>query len=223
MRTRIKTILIFAIAILMAMPCAAQGDGGKKKKKQLEINNHEYVDLGLQSGLKWATCNIGASSPSDFGSYFAWGETKVKSEYKASNSLTYGKNDSELRILGFIDATGKLTMNNDAARYNWGGSWRMPTKEEMEELCDKCTWTWITQNGHNGYKVTGPSGKSIFLPAAGGHNDKSQFGVNEYGYYCTSSVGDSNFRAINLTFNEDSRNVRWYIRSRGYPIRPVSK
>lgn len=130
-----------------------------------QINGHEWVDLGLS--VKWATCNVGASSPSDYGGYYAWAETETKSYYINDNyfdgiepidSANYGPNG----LLGIVP-----TYRDDAARENWGGTWRMPTKVEFDELREKCNWTWTSQNGHDGYLVTGPNGKCIFLPAAG--------------------------------------------------------
>jgi hypothetical protein len=131
------------------------------------INGHEYVDLGLPSGLLWATCNVGATSPAAHGDYFAWGETKTKDTYNKDNSETYGLAISDLQEKGYIDENGNLTPEHDAARFNWGGSWRMPTKAEQEELSTQCTWTKTTQDGVSGYNVEGPSGNIIFLPAAG--------------------------------------------------------
>ena len=128
-------------------------------------NDHEYVDLGLS--VKWATCNVGATSPAAHGDYFAWGETKTKDTYSMDNSETYYLTISDLQEQGYIDENGNLTPEHDAARVNWGGSWRMPTKAEQEELSTKCTWTKTTQNGVSGYNVKGPNGNSIFLPAAG--------------------------------------------------------
>ena len=106
------------------------------------------VDLGLPSGLKWATCNVGATSPEDYGNYYAWGETTTKESYNESNYTIYGQQIS--------DFSGNATY--DAARANWGGPWRMPTQTEMQELIDNCTWTWTSQSGVNGCKVTGPNG-----------------------------------------------------------------
>ena len=117
------------------------------------INGHEYVDLGLS--VKWSTMNVGANSPSDYGDYFAWGEVRPKSEYTKDNSLTYGKE------LGNISGNSQY----DAARYHWGGSWRLPTREELRELEYECAWKWIKQDGHSGCKIVGPNGNSIFLPA----------------------------------------------------------
>ena len=113
------------------------------------------VDLGLPSGLKWATYNVGATTPEDYGNYYAWGETATKSEYTKQNSVTYRRQ--------IYDISGNAQY--DAARANWGSTWRMPTKAEIEELLIDCAWTRTTQNGVNGYRVTGPNDNSIFLPA----------------------------------------------------------
>lgn len=140
------------------------------KPKELSgyINGHEWVDLGLPSGLKWATCNVGATSPEDYGDYFAWGETKTKSEYTVGNCPVCGKDNTWLRSNGYIDSSGNLTMSHDAARQNWGGTWRMPTESEIDELVDNTTTTWTTQNGVKGRLVKSKrNGKSIFIPAAG--------------------------------------------------------
>ncbi|MBO7283756.1 MAG: PEGA domain-containing protein, partial [Bacteroidales bacterium] len=118
------------------------------KTKSSTINGHEYVDLGLPSGLKWATCNVGASSPEEYGDYYAWGEIETKSEYTKDNSKTRGKSMS--------DISGNTMY--DVACAKWGGSWRLPTKKELEELESKCKWEWTTINGKKGYKVTGPHG-----------------------------------------------------------------
>ena len=123
------------------------------------INGHDYIDLGLPSGTKWATCNVGANIPEEYGYYYAqWDETITKSEYTEYNIIPYGYYN-----LDYI----RGNPNYDVAR-KWGGSWRLPTREEIIELMENCTWKWTTQNNVNGCKVTGPNGNSIFLPAAGG-------------------------------------------------------
>ncbi len=176
------------------------------------INGHEYVDLGLS--VKWATCNVGASSPSGYGNYYAWGETSTKSEYTGSNSKTYG-NSSYGNIGG--------SYSTDAARANWGGSWRLPTKAECEELKDRCTWTWTTQGGHNGYKVKGPNGNTIFLPAAGFRNGSSLSYAGEYGNYWSSTPDSASGGAYGLYFDSSGRTVGWYHRCNGFSVRPVSE
>ena len=158
--------------------------------------NHEYVDLGLS--VKWATCNVGATKPEEYGDYFAWGETTTKSTYNWStykycngsyNNLTKYCTDS---YYGTVDNKTQLELSDDAARANWGGSWRMPTDAEMTELREQCTWTWTTQNGVYGYKVTskksGYTNKSIFLPAAGYRYGSSLSNAGSYGYYWSSSL-----------------------------------
>ncbi len=178
------------------------------------INGHEYVDLGLPSGLKWATCNVGASLPEEYGDYYAWGEIETKSEYTKDNSKTYRKSMSD--ILG--------NSIYDVARAKWGGSWRLPTEKELEELESKCTWEWTTQNGKKGYKVTGPNGNSIFLPAAGCRYGSSLCLAGERGYYWSSTPNESNdYSAYHLLFNSSNRVVNWDDRYYGQSVRPVSE
>ena len=187
----------------------------------IENEYHEAVDLGLS--VKWATCNVGASSPEEYGDYFAWGETTTKSSYTESNSTTYGLSISELQSLGIIGSEGNLTAAYDAATANWGGSWRMPTLDEMKELLNNCTWTWTTQNGVKGRKVTGPNGKSIFLPAAGGRNGTVLGSVGSLGYYWSATPYSNSSNAYGLDFNSDD--YRWCsYGSCGYglAVRPVS-
>lgn len=180
---------------------------------QKTINGHEYIDLGLPSGVKWATCNVGASFPSDYGDYFAWGEIATKAEYKKKNSETFGKN--------FEEISGNPQY--DAARYNWGGSWRLPSKAECEELKKKCTWTWTTQGGHKGYKVIGPNGNSIFLPATGLYNGTSHRYIGDLGNYWSSTSNESHYQySYYLNFYSSLYRIYWYSRHYGFSIRPVS-
>ena len=177
------------------------------------INGHEYVDLGLS--VKWATCNVGASQPHEYGDYYAWGETTTKNNYTEDNSKTYGKN------IGDISGNP----NYDAAAANWGSRWRMPTYTEMKELDDKCTWTWTTENEVNGFKVTGPNGNSIFLPAAGsmGYNTTPE-GVGEDCFYLTSTpdVETGNCCAYRIFYClRVSDGLNGGSREPGYSVRPV--
>ena len=154
-------------------------------------NGHEYVDLGLS--VKWATCNVGASKPEDYGDHFAWGETTTKSVYGWSTynwcngtSSTLTKYNTS-NIYGTVDQKTKLELSDDAARVNWGGKWRMPTYDEFLELREKCTWKWTTQNGVKGYMITN-NGNSIFLPAAGYRYESSLINAGSLGYYWSSSL-----------------------------------
>ena len=176
------------------------------------INGHDYVDLGLPSGTKWATCNVGATTPEGYGGYYAWGETTTKTEYTAENSLTYNQS--------FNNISGNVTY--DAARANWGSTWRMPTKVEMEELLNNCTWTWTTQNGVNGMRVIGPNGNSIFLPAAGYYYQTLNTEITYQGFYWSSTPFDSFGNAYILLFRNDGNMVCPSGRFHGKSIRPVS-
>lgn len=178
------------------------------------INGHEYMDLGLPSGLKWATCNVGASSPSDRGDYFAWGETATKANYKKENCTTWEKS------LGALSGKAKY----DAARANWGGSWRLPSKAECDELREQCTWMWTSYDGHKGYEVIGPNGKSVFLPAAGWRCELSNDGAGYYGRYWTSTPDETDAQsAYFLNFFSGYRSVGWRNRCDGLSVRPVSE
>lgn len=192
------------------------------------IGIHEYVDLGLPSGLLWATCNIGAASPEDYGGYFAWGETQTKYTYRWSNykwcdgsatSLTKYCTDSGY---GTVDDKTVLDPEDDAVHVNWGGTWRMPTVAEMQELKDNCTSEWTTQNGVNGRKFTGSNGNSIFLPSAGSFDGASLDDAGSYGYYWSSSLmtGYPN-NARYVYFNSGSVRVNFEGRYFGCSVRPV--
>lgn len=197
------------------------------------INGHEYVDLGLS--VKWATCNVGASSPSDYGSYFAWGETSTKSEYTWVNYKFRSSGDSYDNVTfwkyntksekGTVDSKTTLDRSDDAARANWGGSWRMPTRAEQDELRRNCTWTWKSMGGHNGYKVTSKkNGNSIFLPAAGYRDGSSLNDAGSRGCCWSSSLNaDSPFSAYILYFNSSfvvwTGNHRYF----GQSVRPVTE
>ena len=189
------------------------GDNSVKLAFKQEINGHEYVDLGLS--VKWATCNVGASTPEEYGNYYAWGETTTKTEYSGSNSKTNGKSISDIRG----------SSQYDAARANWGSAWRLPTKAELEELEKNCTWQWTAQKGVKGYKVTSKkNGNSIFLPAAGYRNGSSHFNAGENGNYWSSSpYGSGTIYSYSLYFNSYRHRVNWDYRDDGLSVRPVSE
>ena len=193
-------------------------------------NGHEYVDLGLPSGIKWATCNVGATKPEEFGGYYAWGETEEKENYDFETyKWCRGSNDNMTKYCtdsyyGRVDNKTILDPEDDVAHVKWGGTWRMPTFDEQKELLNKCTWTWTTLNGVNGYKVTGPNGNSIFLPAAGYRYGAGAHSRGSRGGSWSSSL-DSNYSdyAFCLSFSGGGRD--WYRSSRcyGFSVRPVSE
>lgn len=197
---------------------AAEAEAERKRQEEYarthgSSNGYDWVDLGLS--VKWATCNVGANKPEDYGNYYAWGETSTKSSYTEENSKTYGKQMYDI----------KGNSQYDAARANWGGTWRLPTKTECQELVDRCTWKWTTQNGVKGYKVTGPNGNSIFLPAAGYRRGSSLVRAGEYGI-CWSSTPNESYSndAYSLYFDSSEHSVYGYgSRYDGLSVRPVSQ
>ena len=193
-----------------------------------EIAVGQAVDLGLS--ILWADMNVGAGKPEDPGIYFNWGDVREAKgaqgwhTYRwckdASTTLTKYNNNPEL---GAVDNRSVLEAKDDAASVCWGAAWRMPTKEEAEELVEKCTWTWCKQEGMNGYKVTGPNGNSIFIPASGCLNWQGTYGVNEHGYFWTSSLDPENptyafYAGLHPGVSEIGKMERFA----GRPVRPVT-
>ena len=187
----------------------------------------EYVDMGLS--VKWATCNLGAKKPEEYGIYYAWGETETKmiydwSGYKwcngSDNSITkYNTSSSR----GSVDNKTVLDAADDVARVNLSGKWRIPTDAEWTELRSICTWKWTTQNGVRGYMVTSKiNGNSIFLPAAGYRRDTNLSDASSAGYYWSSSLRtDRPYRAWNVNFESGDINRSDYNRFYGHSVRPV--
>lgn len=188
------------------------------------------IDLGLS--VKWANCNIGANSSEEYGDYFAWGDTKTKSDFYENNCITYGKDGGQLISYCFVDRN-VLKAQYDAATINWGNNWRMPTQKEMQELVDNCTWKWTTQNEVKGCLVTGSNGNSIFLPATGYREfDLPTIYAERSGYYWTSTAWDetpNDDKSFGIVFGWDNylQNTYYYqngfYRSHGYTIRPVQE
>ena len=188
------------------------------------LNGYDWVDLGLS--VKWATKNVGASSPSDYGDHFAWGETRKKDNYDWETCFDCLDNLGQ--SWGIYKIGGKTiispTSGHDTARENWGGTWRMPTNAELDELCYKCDWTWTSQGGHNGYKVTGPNGNSIFLPAAGWRYCTDTLEEGEDGGYWSSTLSSSfSYRARFLGFDSSFHDTGILNRRHGQSVRPVTE
>ena len=196
------TLVVISLSIFTACEPSIGKDGMGKH------NGHEYVDLGLPSGLKWATCNVGATTPEEYGDYLT----------KYCYNSDYGKD-------GFTDTKTVLDPEDDAATANWGGAWRMPTIAEQDELRNNCTWTLTTQNGVNGYKVTGPNGNSIFLPAAGFMYEGTLGDAGSGGIYWSSSlyIGDPSDAYGVVYFNSDNVDSDYSPRYFGQSVRPVCK
>lgn len=179
----------------------------------------DAIDLGLPSGTKWASWNIGATKPEDYGGYYAWGETDEKDVYTLS---TYNYCEGTSTIIKNIGDNIAGT-SYDVAHIKWGGKWAMPTLDQIKELIEKCSKIWTSRNGIKGIIVTGPNGNSIFLPAAGYRsNDRVSHG-GEYGHYWSASLYTyDEYNAYDLFFNSDDWG--WcsdYRRFNGFSIRPV--
>jgi hypothetical protein len=186
----------------------------------LKYRGHDYVDLGLPSGLKWATCNVGATKPEEPGDYFAWGETGTKYQFVESN-YKWRNNDNTFSKYTRSDYI-TLQAEDDAATANWGGSWRMPTKDEWQELIDNTVSVWTTQNGVNGRLFTATNSNSIFLPAASFMVSTSLASQFADGKYWSSSLDNPN-DAWDAEFHSGSVHLLSSPRLQGMPVRPVSE
>ena len=197
-------------------------------------DGHEYVDLGLPSGLLWANCNVGADFPEDYGHYFAWGEILANDyincgwntyQYCMGSHTTLTKYCyySNYGYNGFTDNLTVLETIDDAVSFQWGNGWRMPTKEEWQELLSNTTVTWTIQNGVNGILFTATNGNSLFLPAAGKRDGNSFVGAGSLGCYWSSSL-DTDYPpdfARELYFLSNSCRIDFSDRCIGHSVRPV--
>ena len=240
MKTNFKILQNFFILLMMGFSlCAVQACGEDDDEYENEdrmldngnllISGHEAVDLGLS--VKWATCNVGASSPEDYGGYYAWGETEGKSNYSwETYKWCNGYWDSMTKYCtysydGNVDNKTILDPSDDIATVKWGKKWRIPTIEEIEELKYRCTWTWtIIHNLVSGYAIMGPNGNSIFLPAVGFRDGTGLALLGTIGgYWSTTLYEDYSYGAYGLYFNDSSTNWNnWGRRSLGHTIRPVT-
>ena len=203
-------------------------EGGNGNGDGEEVG-HKYVNLGLS--VKWATCNIGATTMEEYGNYFAWGETESKEIYDWStykygadfNQLTKYCPDSEYGKDGFSDNKTILDLEDDAATINWGGQWRMPTEKEIAELKERCTWVWTTINGVEGYKVIGPNQNFIFLPAAGYMREDGFYDYRPCVAYWSCSLGNNPTPDQAYTFERyiEMMGICHAYRNEGRSIRPV--
>ena len=197
--------------------------GGKPNKVQL-----------WEGGPYWADRNIGADNPWDYGLYFWWGDTlghrpsgtTFEFDFDRSNCPTHGKNEDQLLSEKWITSDGVLSRSHDAAHVKWGGSWRMPTKQEFGDLRSKCDWAWTTMNSVYGYIVRGRDdydSNSIFLPAAGGIDYGNSLNApGTSGYYWSSEMSTMNiYDSWHLDFYSRYRNIYNGGRCYGFSIRPV--
>ncbi len=204
--------------------------GNSIRAVRVSEENHDYVDLGLPSGTLWATCNVGADSPEEYGDYFAWGETEPKEVYNlrtykwcngSESTLTKYCIHSDFGYDGFTDGKTELDPEDDAAYVNCGPSWRMPSMEQQKELIEQSAWTWTTSNGVNGCLVTGPNGNTLFLPAAG-HREYSTGLAGLFGYYWSRTLySNLSTNGNELVFKDNLYSIGHYYRYDGHAVRAV--
>lgn len=230
-----KTFSLIMLAMLMATGAMAQKMVVKTTDKQTvmyDIPNVEcvafvdgYVDLGLPSGTLWATCNVGASSPEEYGDFFAWGETEPKSEYAWTNYFDYDADDASNRYKKYNNDGGltELLPEDDAATVNMGEGWQTPSMEQFQELIDpsNTTTVWTEQNGVYGRMITGKNSQYIFLPAAGFRWGTSYNGAGSDGYYWSRTLNASSGLAEGLLFGSSSISGLSSGRGMGWSVRPV--
>lgn len=241
-KQRIKNFVIMGVVAVVALAAWWMFKGNnssetaeqQQQKALPEICNEQAVDLGLSSGTIWAGWNVGATSAEQCGDYYAWGETKTKKEYSNFNYFDL-KNGADFEdFTTYYNEGGKTSIrcsNRDVAWVKWGHQWAIPTKDQADELVRECTWTWMKYNGANGFAVTGPNGKSLFLPAAGEHFtgiDGNQKDVNEVtcvgeeAWYWTSELNkDYSVSAYIISFFQKKAEVDVQLRSIGISVRPV--
>ena len=240
-------VSLTSLLMLLCIPSKAQQNNMDSLLRRLEEfsketgvkverieKGHDYVDLGLS--IKWATCNIGADKPEDYGDYYAWGELQPKDVYSWE---TYKYCDGSYKTLtkytdracgkdGFSDNKSVLDPEDDVAHVKWGGNWRIPTKDELEELRTQCTWTITTLNGVKGYTVTsnvgGYTDRSIFMPATGMRIRQWTLSTDTIGRFWGNSIeiDDDSDDAVYLDFNFSRGPGRFtLIRCFGQCVRPV--
>ena len=192
-------------------------------------NGHSYVDLGLPSGTLWATCNLGANRPEEYGDYYAWGETVTKSYYSINTYKYYDKHKGVVTKYNISPAYGQvdnlmiLNANDDAATNKWGEGWSIPSRNDWNELQNYCEWNWSRQNGIAGYSICGKNGNCIFIPASGyrGSNETRLIGFEAR--YWTKVLNSGLERAWCTFYNSSEIKVGACFRGYGCSIRPVLK
>lgn len=190
------------------------------------INGHKFVDLGLPSGLLWADRNVGADSPYDYGDFFAWGETKTKTNFSLDNYKWYNTSSSSYSNYNNYDKRTTLLSSDDAASANWGDKWHMPSKSDIIELYFNCYWTWKSGNnayhGTNGYLVEGPNGNEIFLPASGYMDSRGLHSKGVSGNYLSRNMGSYIYDCYAFCFGDGYVEDGNCFRTDGLSVRPVA-
>ena len=237
-----KIIFCFATIVFMGLMFAScerednesttPGGGNNNTSQDTPSDPVEWVDLGLPSGLLWRSCNLGATTPEEFGDYYAWGETQTKSIYNWDNYI-YGDHDGDNETwtmykyntnetYGAVDNLRVLEPADDAATVVLGAGARIPTQQEWQELISNTSGEWTEQNGVNGWKFTAENGNSLFLPAAGRWMNETLYEPNHTGSYWSSSlITDYTYFARYYSFQSIDSRIYFFSRFIGCSIRPV--
>ena len=223
-----KSKAIVALMLLSTWVCIT---GCVFEDDPFNPSNDAYVDLGLPSGTLWATCNLGAEAPEQYGDYFAWGETESKTTYNWS-TYKYSYGDSNVELLtkycnsadfgynGFTDNLTRLEPTDDAATVILGNDWCMPTYDQWKELYEHTSWDWTSKKGTKGILFTADNGNTLFLPAAGGRYDDNLFYFNVEGLYWSSELYVVSSVSY-FNFNMDFCSMKYGPHRTGYSVRPV--
>ncbi len=226
MRTSIQTLLIF----LLAHTCLSACTNGNETTEKIPIP--AAVDMGLHSGTLWAAANVGGTRPEDFGNYYAWGEVKTKESYSWQNyehgtelALTKYCTQKDCGRQGFQDNLKELQPEDDIVTVAYGEGWCIPTKEDWRELYNNCTWQWTTKGDAYGQLATSNiNGQSLFFPASGYIENRTQVSLNENGYYWASTLDDkSSPVAVEFMVTKNMTHLNAYARFFGQSVRGVKK
>ena len=222
-----KKVFLFSFGLLVALSSllVSCDETPGEYNGTLSHNGHEYVDLGLPSGTKWATCNVGATKPWEYGGFYAWGETEEKEGYSLGTYKWCSESKETMNKYNAVDNKAMLDSVDDVAAVKWGGDWRMPTKEDFDELGRFCTLDWDTLNSVPGCKVVGPNGNDVFFPAAGVKYDCCLEGKGEFFVGWLNTLYKKEYAAYCIEFELDELEAQpdAYGREMGLPVRPVCK
>ncbi|MCQ2219707.1 MAG: hypothetical protein MJZ33_14690 [Paludibacteraceae bacterium] len=222
------TMAMFFMAVVYVFCIANKWSPGLYKEKNtnkdlsgIDSIGHKYTDLGLPSGILWATCNIGATKPEEYGNYFAWGEIAPKDVYDW-HTYKWGLKKDSITKYNDKDGLTILLSEDDAATANWGGKWRMPTSSEIDELVDNCQYTWTEVNGVKGAQFSAKNGRSIFIPASGNRIGSSFF-IKGCGcdFWSSSLYERKMHNACAMSANKYDAFWWDYCRSIGFAVRAV--
>lgn len=223
-------VLLAALSVIVLPSCKTsepEMKGDKDNVMGVSPKGLEPVDLGLPSQIKWANINLGATAPEEFGDYFSWAEVQPKKEYSwGTYKWCKGAQDTMTKYCtasfqGTVDHLTALLPGDDAANANWGNGWRVPGIDDFNELLNNCTWIWTTLGGNIGYRIVGPNGNSIFLPAAGSMEGTRLVNAGHVSGYWTDALYDDSNDAFVLSYHTTSLEMSSYQRYTGLSIRPV--